>query len=309
MTSTQNQSEHLFDSDYISWAEKEKWTLTEAVFVLHGRVPPGSELEIDQLIEEFPDEIEEFPDEGVLRNLPKPWQEGLRKSPEDWAFQLMYAGRMSVTGCWWLIYPQWIPDDFGITRGKKVNYRRFFKVLGPDTDTPLGELVSVALNLGDKKMVNPPREFYYLLDDMAQKLDIKANYHEELRGWLVSPRQFAGECPETKFVFELLNSNPNLAAWLKAPGKAKKVRSRTKNSDKSLAKKGGDTRGANYKKLELRAIELYQQGNFPSVRAASFHLVASVKQYAVDNALIPLTEKNAQSTIYKWLRKHVNQSK
>ena len=100
MTSKQNQGQ-LFDSDYICWAEKKEWSLTEAVFVLHGRVPPGSELNVDQLIEEFPD------DEEILQKLP----EELRKSPEDWAFQLMYAGRMDVTGCWWLIYPQWIPDD------------------------------------------------------------------------------------------------------------------------------------------------------------------------------------------------------
>jgi len=207
---------HLSDSDYIYWAKKNEWSLTQAVYLLYGFLPPESD---------FPDQ------EELLEHQRQQKSKERTHRPEEWVILAISDGHI-VNDCWKLIYPQWIPDKIGITLGKELNYPRFIEVLGTNTDIPLGQLVSFTLDLCDKEMVKPPKEFDYLLQDMKKMLGIKANNSEELNKWLVSPRQFMEKCSETKFVinekclywYKLLNSNPDIADWLEVPSNEKEER-------------------------------------------------------------------------------------
>ncbi len=301
MINKPNQSRQLSDSDYIYWAKKDEWSLTQAVCLLYGFLPPESD---------FPDpeELIEYQEQQKSKER--------THCPEEWVILAISDGHI-VNDCWKLIYPHWIPDDIGVTLGKKLNYPRYIEVLGTNTSIALEQLVSFALNLSDEKMTSPPKEFGYLLEDMKKRLSIKTNNPEELRKRMVSPRQFMDKCPKSKFAinrkclhwYELLNSNPDIADWLEGSNKVKKVRSGKKNSKESLPEKGGIARAAKYKKLELHSIELYIQKKFHSVRDASIRLVDPVNQYAEENGLILLTKNNAQATIYGWLLKYDKQSK
>lgn len=44
----------LTDKQYIWWSQKEEWSLTQAVYLLHGKPPPDSEETVEQLRGEFP---------------------------------------------------------------------------------------------------------------------------------------------------------------------------------------------------------------------------------------------------------------
>ncbi len=248
---TKNKQNKLTHSDYyIYWAKKEEWSLTEAVYLLHGFVPPGPELAIDQLIKVFPDIkrlVENLPERKLAKYLesPEDWalraisDENLADSkklneyrtekklkkftppPKEWVIRALYDG-MAVTDCWKLIYPKWIPHDVNITFGKILDWPRFIKVLGTNTKTSLKELVRFALNLYDKKMAVSPRAFDHLLDDMATRLNIKTNSREELREWRVRPKQFMERCLEDNFAYDsecqhwynLLLKHPKIAKFI-----------------------------------------------------------------------------------------------
>lgn len=213
MTNKQNK---LTDSDYIYWAKKENWLLTEAVYLLHGFVPPEPELTIDQLIEAFSDT------EKLIKQFTPPPREWVMLALSAEAFADSEKLNEYVTDCWKLIYPRWIPHDVNITFGKILDWPRFIEVLGTNTDTSLEKLVRFALNLYDKKMAVSLTEFDQLLDDMATKLSIETNSREELREWRVRPKQFMERCLEDNFAYDsecqhwynLLLKHPKIAKFI-----------------------------------------------------------------------------------------------
>ena len=106
-----NKQPKLTHSDYyIYWAKKEEWSLTEAVYLLHGFVPPGPELASDQLIEEFPDT------KYLIENLPERILAKYLESPEDWSLRAISD------------------EDFGSS--KKLNEYRTEKKLKKFTPPP-----------------------------------------------------------------------------------------------------------------------------------------------------------------------------
>ena len=117
MTSKQNQ---LTDSAYIQWMDKENWSLTEAIYLLHGQVPLESTVTNKYLLKEFPDAAE------MLQHYSKPNQEDSTECPEDWVFRAMNHD-MGVTNCWKAIFIQMITDNFHFHNGKP-DYHRFIQV-------------------------------------------------------------------------------------------------------------------------------------------------------------------------------------
>lgn len=212
MTNKQNQ---LTDLTYIQWVEKEEWSLTQAVYLLHGLVPPDSTVTNSVLVKEFPDA------EKMFQNLPKSNQELFRECPENWALLAM-ADNMEVTDCWMAIFPQCIKDDFEYICGKIPDYRRFIQLFVSDTATRLGKLAEYVLNMGGNAVANPPMQFNNILEDMNTALGINTKEFDKLANTLVSPQQFMNECPHHYFSRESQclqwvnwrNNHPELAASL-----------------------------------------------------------------------------------------------
>jgi len=83
---------------------------------------------------------------------------------------------------------------------------------------------------------------------------------------------------------------------------SKPKRAKRTKSD-AIHQLGADARAAKYRKLEDKAIELYQSGKFKSRKQASRELLPLVNDFARENGLTPLTESNGAATIYKYLLK------
>jgi len=204
VTSKRNQ---LTDSAYIQWAKKKEWSLTQAVYLLHGLVPPPeSEIAIDLLIKKFPRA------KGLLQYYPKlnKNEKSNQECPDTWVFlaAMHYTTdepcntdkhySMDLPICWDAIFPKWIKGNGGYDFGRSPDYRRFIEVFTRDIRSPLGKLAEYVLNLGKDAMANPPDEYFAVLDDMDTALGINAK--------------------KTRKLHEPSN-HPKLAAWLKTSGK------------------------------------------------------------------------------------------
>jgi len=236
VTSKKNQ---LTDTAYAQWMEEEEWSLTQAVYLLHGFVPPATEIAIDQLIKEFPDA------EGLLQHYPNLLKKKDKKKecPDTWVFLAATLYDMDVPICWDAIFPQWIKGNGGYHFGKSPDYRCFVQVYVSDTATPLGELAEYVLNLGEKAMINPPAEFYDILKYMNTALEMNAKEISELPGRFVSPRKFIAKCPGRYF-----NSNNQCRRWVNWPSKHPKLAAKLEASGK--AKKSAKTKKATGDPLE-----------------------------------------------------------
>lgn len=211
----QHRRAHLDDSAYIRWAETDDWSLTQAVFLLHGHAPPRSKLSKENLIKKFPDA------KKMIGNLPVSSGDNTRETPEDWAVLAMHDG-MKITDSWRVIYSIWIPDDFRHIFGEIPDYRRFITVLVRDIATPLGSLAELVLNLGEASIHELPAKFENLLEDMNTLLDLGVNETGALSDQLVSPREFIEKCPPQYLTpaspclhwLHWMNDHPTLSAWL-----------------------------------------------------------------------------------------------
>ncbi len=337
MTGEKYHQDQLTDSEYIEWLGEQEWSLTQAVYLLHGFNPPESNKNEKQLQRQFPDaenllqnhkewakrvkNLEklnrQFPDDESQIQRMRRLKEEYPCYPGSWVNRAFSNG-MNFKYSWIAIFPKWMPDQLSYVTEEEPDYHRLIQVFTRDTETRLRELVGFALNLNEYRKDNPTAEYYELLEDVNSKLQPKAKDIDYLPNRLVSPQRFFEICSSLDIVLdsrclELVEwkmRHPELAAMLKDPSIAKKMRSRTKNGNKSLPEMGGNARAAKYEKLRLHAIALYKKGSFHSTRAASLRLVGPVNQFAKGNKdLIPLTENNAQDTIYKWLLEHDNQSK
>ena len=231
---TKIKQNELTDSDFIQWMDIEKWSLTEAVYLLHGFVPPGSTFTSKRLLKEFPDA------KKLLQYYPKPNQEESTARPEDWVFQAR-LDRMNVTVNWKAIFIQMIIDFFLNIHKSKPDYRRFIQVFVSDTKTSLKELAEYVLNLDETAMTDPPKEYFRVLQDMNTELGINAEDVGELPGKLVSPREFIKKCPRHYFNPAsdgglMCTRQSACLWWVDWPSKYPKLAAKLKTLDKAKRK-------------------------------------------------------------------------
>jgi hypothetical protein len=257
MTSKQSQQDQLTDSGYIEWAKQQEWSLTQAIYLLHGEDPPGSEQneqvktlegqiewptaknlfqrheEVRQRIEHLETLSRQSPEDEMLkRDLAQLKADYL--SPASWIHYAATIG-IDVNNCWEALFHEYLAPELDYALFEKQEYSRFIRIFVTDEWTPLEYLVLYVKELpmdqltytsGDARTVK--EEFDELLLKMNTALDLKERL-VDLPGCQVSPRAFIQEyCrlhPNHKDRFTMwggwLSDHKKLAAFLK-PRKQKR---------------------------------------------------------------------------------------
>ena len=80
-----NNFTELTDSKYVEWAEKQEWSLTEAVYLLHGKVRPESEQDEEQLRNQFSTTVDKHIRklEGEVKELIEKLKDEVKKLEEE----------------------------------------------------------------------------------------------------------------------------------------------------------------------------------------------------------------------------------
>lgn len=75
------------------------------------------------------------------------------------------------------------------------------------------------------------------------------------------------------------------------------------NRYSEFGKAGAKKRHAGMEKLRTFAVSQYRRRTWPSANKAAHDLAAEVRQFAIENGLMPLSLENAQRTLAEWFRK------
>jgi hypothetical protein len=214
-------TDQLTDSGYIEWAKQQEWSLTQAIYLLHGEDPPGSEQneqvktlegqiecltaknifqrheEVQQRIEHLETLSRQSPEDEMLkRDLAQLKADYL--SPASWIHYAATIG-IDVNNCWEALFHEYLAPELDYALFEKQEYSRFIRIFVTDEWTPLEYLVLYVKELpmdqltytsGDARTVK--EEFDELLLKMNTALELNKKL-VDLPDCTVSPRAFIQE--------------------------------------------------------------------------------------------------------------------
>jgi hypothetical protein len=216
---------NLTNEQCIEWAKREQWTITEAVFLLQGLLPPTNEMNAGQL-------IDKVLTSGWLLDPYDPFvpAEPEVERPVYWVGDAQRSN-FKVTASWKAIFPLAGPGNLGALLDREPDYREFIKVFIRDTPTFFDELAGYVLNTNDP--VKSSDEYKKLLRDMSQAFGSADT--DKLANELISPRIFFEYCDANYFSMDSqcispvnwlnwVEENPQLARWIQKKSQPKQVR-------------------------------------------------------------------------------------
>lgn len=210
----------LTDDDYIRWAQRSRWTVNEAVSLLHGELPEG-ECSRVELIERFPD---------ARRLLESPWgDDGFYESPAMWVERASRAA-VKIDEGWQAQFPYRLKEK--LFPPIQPDYRDFINCFVLDVKSPLRDLVDYALGERFEWPNNIPQRASSLLKRIHRELPAEDQVRtgKKMGDVLVSPRWFVETCLRLDGRLDKRCSSwadwtrtyPKFVAWLnKRPKKSK----------------------------------------------------------------------------------------
>lgn len=205
----------LTDSDYIYWFEQAAWSLTQAVYLIQGFVPPKEKKTDAEIIDTFPIgkrllyEINEYGSN---------WDD----TPGSWLHNMS----SDITDSWVAIMSAWLPTSLAAICNEEPDYNRFIGAFVCDEKLPLGNLVKYALRIGEKDIVDTSDDYQAVLLSAASRQNIADGDTEALERKIVSAREFVDKYPRNLHPIDekcskwadWVNNHSVLAVWLEKGG-------------------------------------------------------------------------------------------